>query len=275
MHDQAFPLPHAEFRGKSNPSTQDVTAIAEAWQPKDCDFEQPLSTLSRYALRLIDKETGKAYAADELLELLETKRYKPYLDAGPINFTATTPMEIDFAELFPGIDLAKAGFDINFILDAEGGIDTSRMQIYLMDASGMWFASLAPIVDVGEGYKLHVHLNIPAGALHGDADAENRTVLPGSPLSGEAWMINGSPNTLWSNSVYGVPIASTGWGTGAMAGTTLDESYYMVRIFTEPVYSEAPPWQTVAKIGIRIISANEIGQPKPVVRMLSITPIGV
>lgn len=61
-----FPQPSAAFRstnGWANPVAQ---KLAKAWQPAGTALENLLSTLSRCALRVIDRETGDAYSADQL-----------------------------------------------------------------------------------------------------------------------------------------------------------------------------------------------------------------
>ncbi|WP_264501475.1 hypothetical protein [Luteolibacter flavescens] len=40
--------------------------LIKAWRPIGTALENALSTLSRYALRVIDRQTGEAYSADEL-----------------------------------------------------------------------------------------------------------------------------------------------------------------------------------------------------------------
>lgn len=61
-----FPAPHATQAGTSKTSGQTLAKAAKAWKPKRTNLETPGSTLARFANRLIDRATGRAYSADEL-----------------------------------------------------------------------------------------------------------------------------------------------------------------------------------------------------------------
>lgn len=63
---QDFPNPSATFRGTAQRANPIAQKLAKAWQPAGTALEGLLSTLCRYALRVIDRETGEAYSADQL-----------------------------------------------------------------------------------------------------------------------------------------------------------------------------------------------------------------
>lgn len=68
-----LPDPHADFHPGSNVDSQGKRGFAnkaKGWKPGNVNLEQPACTVSRYAQRLIDRSTGKAYSADEISELL-------------------------------------------------------------------------------------------------------------------------------------------------------------------------------------------------------------
>lgn len=56
----------AETRGKT------LSDQAIKWSPRNASLENPVSTLARYGLRLIDRVTGKAYSADEFASVALT-----------------------------------------------------------------------------------------------------------------------------------------------------------------------------------------------------------
>lgn len=67
--NQSTPEPDISARGSlnaENPQRRRLAAIAKLWRPKNVTGETPASTLARYAVRLIDRLTGKAYSVDEL-----------------------------------------------------------------------------------------------------------------------------------------------------------------------------------------------------------------
>jgi hypothetical protein len=61
-----FPAPHSTQAGPANTASESLGQAAKAYVPKGTNLEQPGATLSRFALRLVDRATGKAYSADEL-----------------------------------------------------------------------------------------------------------------------------------------------------------------------------------------------------------------
>lgn len=66
-----MPVPDAEFVGisrKDNLGKRAFAAVAKLWRPRGTSMEPAAATVSRYAMRLIDRETGKAYSAEELEE---------------------------------------------------------------------------------------------------------------------------------------------------------------------------------------------------------------
>lgn len=62
--------PHRNHRGSNNADgigRRAFAAVAKLWTPRNASNELPASTVSRYTMRLIDRATGKAYSADELV----------------------------------------------------------------------------------------------------------------------------------------------------------------------------------------------------------------
>ena len=73
LNESAFPEPHSSVAGYNNTDRGSAkpSLLAEKWKPKDAPVgETPVSTLARFAGRLIDRATGKAYSADELTQLI-------------------------------------------------------------------------------------------------------------------------------------------------------------------------------------------------------------
>ena len=67
--ENRLPEPHRDFAGNNNTDgvgKRAFKAIAKLWQPRGTTGEEAAATVSRYAQRLIDRLTGKAYSADEL-----------------------------------------------------------------------------------------------------------------------------------------------------------------------------------------------------------------
>lgn len=65
-----LPNPHSSVSGvnTSDAGNQKPSRVAEKWRPAGTPVTEPkVSTISRFAGRLIDRLTGKAYSADELL----------------------------------------------------------------------------------------------------------------------------------------------------------------------------------------------------------------
>lgn len=67
MPDQSIPSPHQSFRGPAQKNPGNLDEMAAKWSIPGMLME-PTATLSLYAGRLIDRQTGRAYSADELLE---------------------------------------------------------------------------------------------------------------------------------------------------------------------------------------------------------------
>lgn len=68
QNPQDFPQPSSAFAGSATRANPVSKKLAKAWQPKGTSLENLLATLSRYALRVIDRRTGEAYSADELAD---------------------------------------------------------------------------------------------------------------------------------------------------------------------------------------------------------------
>lgn len=69
--DQDLPPPHPDFDGRRMKSSPSLFAkIARWWCPRSVTLETPACTVSRYALRLINKTDGKGYSLDEILAYL-------------------------------------------------------------------------------------------------------------------------------------------------------------------------------------------------------------
>lgn len=66
MPNQSIPDPHFSFRGPAQKNPGNLDEMAAKWAIPGMLME-PTSTVSLYAGRLIDRETGRAYSADELL----------------------------------------------------------------------------------------------------------------------------------------------------------------------------------------------------------------
>ena len=67
-HD--FPLPDISVRDRNRleKGPQSALTVAKSWRPSGAStiFEVAIATLCRFALRLVDRTTGRAYSADEL-----------------------------------------------------------------------------------------------------------------------------------------------------------------------------------------------------------------
>lgn len=61
-----IPIPHSSVAGAATATNQTLSKAARPWNPKGNSLEQPGATLSRFANRLIDRVTGRAFSADEL-----------------------------------------------------------------------------------------------------------------------------------------------------------------------------------------------------------------
>lgn len=68
-NSQQLPDPDSTTAGRNNldpAGKNSFAAFAAKFRPKNILFEMVAATVARYALRLIDRKTGKAYSADEL-----------------------------------------------------------------------------------------------------------------------------------------------------------------------------------------------------------------
>ena len=67
---QHLPPPDKSVWGRMTKSFQNMLREAMKWEPKKSGAVTPFATMGRYAMRLVDLETGKAYSADELPDYL-------------------------------------------------------------------------------------------------------------------------------------------------------------------------------------------------------------
>lgn len=67
-NQQDFPKPSSSFAGSAQRANPVAQKLANAWRPRGTAMESPMSTLARYALRVIDRVTGEAYSANELAD---------------------------------------------------------------------------------------------------------------------------------------------------------------------------------------------------------------
>ena len=84
-----LPSPHSSVAGINTVDKGNLkpSKIAKKWKPNGAPASEPdVSTVSRFSGRLIDRETGKAYSADEFLALLAPAVY----DGEPDNAEAAT-----------------------------------------------------------------------------------------------------------------------------------------------------------------------------------------
>lgn len=81
-----FPEPDNSTSAQVNggPSSFNVRKIGDLWRPKGINFEPLIATLARVALRLVDRETGISYSADEL----EAKILQSGVSLPPLAITA-------------------------------------------------------------------------------------------------------------------------------------------------------------------------------------------
>ena len=66
---QEAPPPHPDWVGRKEvdaPSSKSLVKMARLWRPVETFLELAACTLARYALRVIDRQTGIPYSADEL-----------------------------------------------------------------------------------------------------------------------------------------------------------------------------------------------------------------
>lgn len=72
MDFSQFPEPHPSVAGDRHTENRPglIARLARLWRPQGAK-EQELSTLSRFAGRVIDRTTGRAYSADELVDFIK------------------------------------------------------------------------------------------------------------------------------------------------------------------------------------------------------------
>ncbi len=67
-----LPIPHSSVAGRNTNDRGELkpSRVADKYRPEGAPQEPEVSTLSRFAGRLLDRKTGKAYSADELAALI-------------------------------------------------------------------------------------------------------------------------------------------------------------------------------------------------------------
>lgn len=109
---QKLPEPHSTVAGHNNPetSTFSLKKLARLWRPQNV-IEPEVSTLARFAGRLIDRVTGKAYSADEFAQKLRDDGFVAPDDEGNIIVNGVAPRQVTAAEV--DTDVPKAGEHIS------------------------------------------------------------------------------------------------------------------------------------------------------------------
>ncbi len=91
-----LPAPDSTVAGRNNkdasPSEKSFAQLAKHWKPSDTPFEQLVATISRFAHRLVDRTTGKAYSADELLAAMGSGEVTQEAIAAALGYTPATPI---------------------------------------------------------------------------------------------------------------------------------------------------------------------------------------
>ena len=114
---QDFPQPAAAWTGAAQRANPVSHRLAKAWQPRGTAMENLLSTLSRYALRLIDRVTGEAYSADQLQRRTIAVRTTP-----TTGFTIlATPFVDQVHYLTPAGTLATGTFSLPSAANSQEG----------------------------------------------------------------------------------------------------------------------------------------------------------
>lgn len=120
MHDpfkteeNLLPAPHSSFAGharKDGVGRRAFAAIAKLWQPRGTTAEPAAATVSRYSLRLIDRVTGRAYSAEEMVNGMALARIKVIADTSYgllpsdsgwiLSFTAAGAVEVGVHSTLP------------------------------------------------------------------------------------------------------------------------------------------------------------------------------
>lgn len=128
-HEVPVPSPEAAGRNHADPSSSELSAerMATQYQPRGASRETKVATLSRFACRLIDRLTGKAYAANDLPEIVQQKTY-----AGePVNAVRAsltvnptgTNNSVDYTAVVYGI--AGENVSVAYTAPVQTGLDVS------------------------------------------------------------------------------------------------------------------------------------------------------
>lgn len=184
---QGIPYPHpsvaglntlGETRGKT------IRDLARAWAPKNTSLERPACTIARYAVRLIDRNTGRAYSADELFNTVSTAGI---IIVAPSHDNATdvrgshsayegaTP----FATIQAAIDAAASG-DTIILMVAEITENLTVTDKALTFSSGVGGTSIVGTITTGHSLFGTKELVLDAITLTSDliqTGAEGRTTL--------------------------------------------------------------------------------------------------
>jgi hypothetical protein len=86
-----LPYPSNNSAGRNNRDSAPKTSfskIAALWKPANAALEKVCASVSRFAQRLIDRETGEAYSADKLATYLAGKGIYPLVYGTPTNGAA-------------------------------------------------------------------------------------------------------------------------------------------------------------------------------------------
>lgn len=103
-----FPAPSSTWSGALHKVLNVPKALLNAWRPAGTTLEGGVSTLARFANRLIDRVTGDAYSADEL-----QRRFIAVLTTPLTGFTIlATPFVDQVHYLTPAGTLATGTFNL-------------------------------------------------------------------------------------------------------------------------------------------------------------------
>jgi hypothetical protein len=132
MDFSQFPDPHASVAGDRHTENRPglMAKIARLWRPRGAS-EPELSTLARFAGRLIDRKTGRAYSADELGDFI-----KDYIETSVLGLRTTGEASYDPAfTVGTGEDTTaaitwsgNALFSDRLTIEATGGPSTILMR---------------------------------------------------------------------------------------------------------------------------------------------------
>lgn len=146
-----FPAPHTSVAGTSLVAGKPLSEVAAAFVPKGTNLEQPGSTLSRLALRLLCRVTGRAMSVDELANA-GTGVNKTTVAADalviPTNFRYVAKTTGADGEALTLADGQFPGQRVNIRLVTDGGGDGT-----LTPASPLGFATIV-FADAGDFAEL-------------------------------------------------------------------------------------------------------------------------